>query len=68
VKMTLASSHHAFDGVPTGAQLRMNARLMLSQLPSHDPRAEHIPGFVAEWRDVFNGGGDVMNWYEGTAS
>lgn len=57
-----------FAGVPRRAKLRMLARLLLSQLPWHDPKDEPLPPFAAEWARAYDEGRDVTDWYRAASS
>jgi len=52
-----------YPGVPLRNRLRAAYRVLLSQLPTHDPAHEPLPEFAAAWFDRYDDGADVAHWY-----
>lgn len=53
----------AFASVPRTQKLIAGWRVLLSQLPFHDPADEPLPGFADEWFARWERGEDVTRWY-----
>lgn len=55
-----------FECVPTRERLVSFTRIMLAQLPGHDPVHQPLPKFADEWFAHYEAGGDVAHWYTST--
>jgi predicted metal-dependent hydrolase len=55
-----------YAGVPWSERLTASYRVLLSQLPGHDPAHEPLPAFADRWFRHFEDGGDVAHWYRST--
>lgn len=58
----------AYAGVPRRDQLRASYRILLSQLPKHDPAKEPLPEFADEWFRSYDEGTDIAHWYSATTA
>jgi predicted metal-dependent hydrolase len=52
-----------YDCVPLRERLTTAYRIVLSQLPSHDPAHEPLPAFAEGWCRRYDDGADVAHWY-----
>lgn len=53
----------AYAGVPRREQLTAVWRILLSQLPRHDPAREPLPSFADDWFARYDDGADIAHWY-----
>jgi predicted metal-dependent hydrolase len=53
----------AFAAVPRGEKAIATARILLSQMPFHDPVPQPLPEFADQWFARWDRGGDVTRWY-----
>lgn len=56
-----------FATIPRRDKLRAFGRILLTQLPAHDPEHEPLPAFADQWFAHFDEGGDAAHWYSSTA-
>lgn len=59
----LLSHKAAYAGVPRRDQLTASYRILLSQLPGHDPAREPLPQFADRWFARYADGADIAHWY-----
>lgn len=52
-----------FAAMPRLARMRMNAAVMASQLPWHDPEGDKVPAYYGEWLNRYEGGEDMTLAY-----
>jgi len=55
-----------FPGASAGEVARTLYRLVLSQVPNHDPAHQPLPAFADRWFEAFDRGADVTRWYSKT--
>lgn len=53
----------AYAGIPRRDQLTASYRILLSQLPGHDPAREPLPVFADDWFRHYDDGADIAHWY-----
>ncbi|MCA9658996.1 MAG: metal-dependent hydrolase [Myxococcales bacterium] len=49
--------------VPSKDRRAASWRILLSQVPNHDPEHQPLPAFAAEWLERHARGEDVLRWY-----
>ncbi|BAX93874.1 metal-dependent hydrolase [Mycobacterium shigaense] len=53
----------ALHTVPRKQKFTATARVLMSQIPAHDPAKEPIPAFAYRWFERYDRGDDVCHWY-----
>lgn len=53
----------ALAGVSASARRAASQRIVMSQLPNHDPEHQPLPAFAARWLERYARGEDVVRWY-----
>jgi predicted metal-dependent hydrolase len=56
-----------YAGVPGPDRKAAGLGVLKSQLPTHDPGDQPLPGFARRWFEHYDAGGDVGHWYTTTA-
>ena len=52
-----------FQGVPTKQLVTMLWRLLLSQMPNHDPADQPLPDWFGTWMREYERGTDMTTFY-----
>ncbi|MBL7498475.1 metal-dependent hydrolase [Frankia sp. CNm7] len=58
----------ALDFIPKRERRAAGRRVLLAQLPGHDPEHQPLPAFVGTWQDRYDAGAPVATWYSSSAS
>lgn len=57
----------ALAGVSASARRAASLRIVMSQLPSHDPEHQPLPALAARWLERYARGDDITRWYSSAA-